>query len=125
MTLDLDARLEGIEIFDITGSGANAMSIAAARVLAGTYDSIFDFTGSSAPRELFLRGNAGDTVTLQGIDADGAGPGAASHVWQLVQADVDLAGAAGGPYDYWALMAGDHQAAMLAIDADIEVGVVP
>ena len=116
MTLLLDSRVEGIETFDITGSGNNAMSVTGAMLLTGEYDPLFDFTGSDAPRELVILGDAGDTVNLQGIGS--------SHAWQLVVSDVGLDGAAGGPYDYWALMAGAHEAAMIAIDADIEVSVL-
>jgi len=116
MTLTLDGRVEGVETFDITGSGNNAMSITGAGLLTGEYDSLFDFTGSGAPLELIVLGDVGDAVSLQGTGS--------SHAWQLVASDVGLDGAAGGPYDYWALMAGAHEAAMIAIDADIEVSVL-
>ncbi|WP_395686132.1 beta strand repeat-containing protein [Aestuariivirga sp.] len=121
LTLQLDSRVEGVEIFDIAGSGANTLEVEARDVLAGEYDRLVNFTASSAPTRIVIEGGADDDVVLFDIDPDGTGPLPDSHIWQQTASDVWLNGGAGGPYDLWSLSANGSVAAMLAIDADIEV----
>jgi len=126
LNLQLDRRVNGVEIFDITGSGANALHIEAGDVLMAEYDRLFHFTAATAPTRIIVEGGADDDVFLYNLDPDGAGPLPASHSWQLVSSDVGLDGSTGGAYDIWRLNAvgTGSVAATLAIDADIDVSVV-
>ncbi|MFN4143611.1 Ig-like domain-containing protein [Aestuariivirga sp.] len=121
VSLALGSRTDGVEIFDITGTGNNTLALDGRQVLASDYERFFDFTATAAPKTLVVNGDAGDVVNLYGIDPDGAGALAASHAWQLVQSDVGLDGAAGGAYDMWSLMANGEAVAAVAVDADILV----
>jgi Ca2+-binding RTX toxin-like protein len=122
-TLQLDGRVDGVEIFDIAGSGANVLEVEARDVLAAEYDRLFYFTTTTAPTRIVIEGGADDDVILFDLDPDGAGPLPDSHTWQLAASDVGLDGNAGGAYDLWNLTSGGTVAATLAIDADIEVSV--
>jgi hypothetical protein len=124
INLQLDSRIDGIEIFDIAGSGANALQIEARDVLTADYDRLFYFTAATAPTRIVVEGGADDDVILFDLDPDGAGPLPDSHTWQLAVSDVGLDGSAGGAYDIWKLNTGGTVAATLAIDADIEVSVI-
>ncbi len=124
ITLQLDGRIDGVELFDIAGSGANTLEIEGRDVLAAEYDRLFHFTATTAPTRIVIEGGADDDVILFDVDPDGAGPLPDSHSWALVASDVNLDGSAGGAYDLWNLSAGGTVAAMLAIDADVDVSVV-
>jgi hypothetical protein len=112
-----------VEIFDIAGSGANALQIEGRDVLAAEYDRLFYFTATTAPTRIVIEGGADDDVILFDTDPDGAGPLPDSHTWQLAASDVGLDGSPGGAYDLWTLNTGGTVAATLAIDADVEVSV--
>ncbi|MFM8745887.1 MAG: beta strand repeat-containing protein [Aestuariivirga sp.] len=124
INLQLDSRVNGVEIFDIAGSGANLLEVEARDVLAADYDQLFYFTAMSAPTRIVIEGGADDDLILFDLDPDGAGPLPDSHSWAMVASDVNLDGSANGTYDVWTLTAGGTVAATLAIDADIEVSVV-
>ena len=124
MILHLDRRVDGVEIFDIAGSGANVLQIEARDVLAAEYERLFYFLATTAPTRIVIDGGADDDVVLFDLDLDGTGPLSDIHTWQLVSSDVGLDGSAGGAYDLWTLNTGGTVAATLAIDADIEVSVI-
>jgi hypothetical protein len=124
MILHLDRRVDGVEIFDIAGSGANVLQIEARDVLAAEYERLFYFPATTAPTRIVIDGGAEDDVVLFDLDPDGTGPMPDSHTWQLLSSDVNLDGSAGGAYDLWTLNTGGTVAATLAIDADIEVSVI-
>jgi hypothetical protein len=123
ITMQLDSRVEGVEIFDISGSAANTLEVETRDVLANDYDRLFYFTATTAPTRIIIEGGADDDVLLFDLDPDGAGPLTDSHTWQLAASDVGLDGSLGGAYDFWNLNAGGTVAATLAIDADVEVSV--
>jgi hypothetical protein len=121
INLQLDSRVDGVEIFNIAGSGVTTLEIEGSDVIGADYSPLLDFTGSSAPKEAIVEGDADDSVILFDEDPDGTGPLPESHSWQLTASGVGLDGSAGGNYDYWSLYAGGTIAATLAIDADIDV----
>jgi hypothetical protein len=64
MTPDVGGRLKGIEFIDITGSGNNTLKLTTKDVLDinNTFDLVL--TAWKGRHELFIKGNAGDTVDL-------------------------------------------------------------
>ena len=78
----------------------------------------FAFTAAGSHHALVIEGDAGDTLTLQDYDPDGAG-GVDPAAWTLAQAGVNLDGSAGGGYDLYDLVRGSDVLASVAVDTNI------
>ena len=100
------------------GSGNNSLTLGFADVAAMTDGDSFIFPAANSHHALVVAGNAGDSLTLQNYDPDGAG-GVDAAAWTLVHADVGLDGSAGGAYDIYDLVRGSTVLASVAMDADI------
>ena len=113
-----NTTVANIETLDISGSGNNDLTLGFADIAAMNDGDPFAFTAASSHHALVIEGDAGDTVTLQDYDPDGAG-GVDPAAWTLAHAGVNLDGSSGGAYDIYDLVRGSDVLASVAMDADI------
>ena len=113
-----NTKVTGIETIDITGSGNNSLTLAFADVAAMTDGDSFTFPAANSHHALVVKGNAGDTLTLQNYDPDGPG-GLNAATWTQVAADVGLDGSPAGPYDLYDLVRDGTVLASVAMDSDM------
>jgi hypothetical protein len=104
------SQLTGIEGFDITGTGDNALTLTAFDVFHLSPNRNAAFSAGLSGNTLVVEGDDGDTLRL--IDPSDA-------TWTLVHSDVGLDGGAGGDFDVYQLMDGGDVRASVAVSADV------
>ena len=119
-----DNKIEGIEAFDITGTGNDTIVIGALDILHFSDTPNANFTGADSHKNLVVLGDAGDVLDLRDFDPDGGGtvPG---YEWGLTASDKKLDGSAGGTFDFYNLIRDSNVVASVAVDAEMTVLLAP
>ncbi len=123
-SLIADNRIDGIEVFDVRGTGNDTLIIGALDILHFSDKPNAFFSGASSHTSLVIFGDAGDTLDLDGFDPDGVGP-VPGYAWTLVASGKTLDGAGSGGLDFYDLVRDTGVVASVAVDSDMSVLLDP
>ncbi|MCP4307776.1 MAG: hypothetical protein GY788_23465, partial [bacterium] len=117
-----DNKIVGIEVLDISGTGADTIVMGALDAFHFSDTPNADFTGADSHNNLVVLGDAGDTLDLDDFSPGGGAP---DYTWALDVADVALDGAPGGDFDVYNLERDGIVVASVAVDEDMTILLGP